>query len=498
LTQIKDGARDGRTIASLRSETIMSLTFETAGNATLIFHEDGRPVLATDPWLEGRCYSGSWALERKLTEAELKSVLDAEYIWISHGHPDHFHVRSLMRFARGKKVLLPDHYAKDIASFLTGQGFLVEIMPYRQWRVLTPGIRCMCLDNENQDAILLIEAGDSLIVNVNDSPLCGDAGFIRRLVRRYPREKTYMTALCSNDADMINIVDDAGRHTIDPPETRKPGMVWALGRTARSLGVGAYVCSASQHIYSRADSIWANPYRVGWSDVSAHWNQPQIRAIEPFVVIDLADGSVTRKHPTQASDPSQIEYDFYGDDWEERLQPDEWARLFTFFEEIEPLSDHIDYVDFTVGGETRRIWIDILAVGKPAKKLRGVAFEAPRRSLMKALQYGYFDDMLIGNYMKTRLHNTGLYPHFTPIVAKLRGSAGVTTAAGQRAFAWRYFKRNPVGYVEWHGGQAVEGGIEQLRRLADLLGIKRPLKALYRRMLGDPVAASSPETGPPS
>ncbi len=471
----------------------MTHTFETAGNATIIVRENGHPVLATDPWLEGRCYSGSWALERRLTDKERQAVLDADYLWISHGHPDHFHVRSLMQFARGKTVLLPDHYAPDIKSFLTGQGFSVEVMPYRRWRTLSPGIRCMCLDNENQDAILLIEAGGSLIVNLNDSPLCGEAGFIRRLVGRYPREKTYMAALCSNDADMMNIVDDAGRRAIGPPEARKPGMVWALGRTAHSLGVGAYVCSASQHIYARADSVWANPYRVGWNDVRANWVQPGIRLIEPFVTVDLAQGSVTRKHPTQQSDPGQIEYDFYGDDWSEKLPNEEWERLYAFFEEIELLRRHADFIDFTVGGETRRIWTDILALGKPAERLRGIGFEAPRRSLMKALQFGYFDDMLIGNFMKTRLHNMSLYPHFTPIVAKLRGSAGVRTVAERRAFAWRYFKRNPLGYVGWHMGRLAEAGIERLRHVADFLGIKRPLKTLYRRMLGDPVGKMDAE-----
>jgi len=469
----------------------MALTFETAGNATLIFHEDGHPVLATDPWLDGRCYSGSWALERRLTDRERQAVLGADYIWISHGHPDHFHIRSLMQFAPGKTILLPDHYAPDIKSFLASHGFSVEVMPYRRWRVLSPGIRCMCLDNENQDAILLIEAGNSLIVNLNDSPLCGEARFIRRLVGRYPRGKTYMAALCSNDADMINIIDETGQRTIGPPEARKPGMVWALGRTARSLGVGAYVCSASQHIYARADSIWANPYRVGWNDVQANWTQPHIRLVEPFVAIDLAEGTVTQKHPTQRSDPGQIERDLYGDDWSEQLSNEDWARLYAFFDEIELLARHVDYIDFTVGGETRRIWIDILALGRPVEKLRGVGFEAPRRSLMKAIEHGYFDDMLIGNFMKTRLQNMGLYPHFTPIVAKLRGAAGVRTAAEWRAFAWRYFKRNPTGYVAWHAGQLTEIGIERLRRLADRLGVKKPLKVLYRRILGDPIGSPS-------
>ncbi len=147
----------------------------------------------------------------------------------------------------------------------------------------------------------------------------------------------------------------------------------------------------------------------------------------------------------------------------------------------------LDYLDFTIGGETRRIWIDPRAAGKDNARLRGIGFAAPRRSLMKSLSHGYFDDMLIGNFMRTRLHNMALYPRFTPIVAKLRGSAKVKTRAAYRAFMWRDFRRNPLGYLAWHARQKSEALIERLRRGADALGVKRPLKYVYRRLLGDPV-----------
>ena len=34
----------------------------------------------------------------------------------------------------------------------------------------------------------------------------------------------------------------------------------------------------------------------------------------------------------------------------------------------------------------------------------GVTFEVPRNSLMKTINYNIFDDLLIGNFMKTTLH----------------------------------------------------------------------------------------------
>lgn len=465
----------------------MRYEFETLGNASLVFREDARPVLATDPWLTGTCYFGSWGLDRPLIGDELALVQASEYVWISHGHPDHFHVPSLALLRPEQKILLPDHYSSDIKDFLTRRGFSVEVLPYRGWRRLSPGIRVLCLDNENQDAILLIEAGDSLVVNLNDSPLCGERRFIRDIVRKYDRKRTYAAALCSNDADLFNLVDASGRRTIDAPEQRKPGMVWALARIVESLGVGAYVSSASQHIYVRSDAVWANPYRVGWSDVVRHWTRPAIRLIEPFVRVDLATGEYQRKHPEQTSDVGQITNQTSDDDWAATLSEADWTELADFFKSIEILRPYMDYVEFSVGGETRRIWIDPTGHGKPDAILRGIVFHAPAKSLMSAVRLGYFDAILIGNYITAECRNMGLYPRFTPIVAKLAGASGVKTETQWAKFRRRYFRRNPLGYLEWKFGEHLEQAANAARHWADRLHVKRPLKIIYRKYLGDPV-----------
>ena len=40
------------------------LGFETVGNATLTVFDD-KPVLSTDPWIDGNPYFGSWTLHIK-------------------------------------------------------------------------------------------------------------------------------------------------------------------------------------------------------------------------------------------------------------------------------------------------------------------------------------------------------------------------------------------------------------------------------------------------
>jgi hypothetical protein len=463
----------------------MSAQFETLGNASVIIFEDAKPILATDPWLTGTCYFGSWALDHPLSQQQIQNFIEAGWIWISHGHPDHLHDASLAMFPAGKKFLLPDHYYNDIESNLLGRGFDVTILPYRSWYSLTPCVRVMCIDNINQDAILVVEADGSLIIDMNDSPLCGEFNFLRHLIGRYPREKTYLLALCSVDADMFNFVDEAGQSLVGQPQERKPGAVWTVARTAAQLGAGNFCCSSSQHIYVRADSVWANPHRIGWADMRRYWSRPEVNLIEPFVTVDLTSGEHVRSHPAQVSDTGQITAATAADNWNSRLTAAEWDSVAAFMQKFHLIRRYIDFVEFQVGGETRRVPISRRS---NAANARGIVFQVPKESLLTTVEYGYLDDLLIGNFMKVRLVNSQLYPRFTPLVAKIGGNAKVYTRAQYYRFLLRYFRRNPVGMIAWRAQMEWEQiALPWFRTLSERLGIKGPLKYLYRRWLGDPV-----------
>ena len=469
----------------------MTMHFETLGNASVMVFDGDHPVIATDPWLVGTCYFGSWALDHALTPQQIDNFRNADFLWISHGHPDHLHDESLALLPHGKRILLPDHYNDEIANHLRQLGFDVTILPYRTWFPLSPRVRVLCMDNMNQDAVLVIEADGALIVNLNDSPLCGEFRFLHRLIRRYPRERTYLLALCSVDADMFNFVDADGRSLVGPPEERKPGAIWALARMADRLGVGTFCCSSSQHIYVRADSIWANPYRITWCDIQRYWSRSDVRLVEPFATVDLADGQVTANHPTQRSDESQITAATGDDDWQARLSAAEWGQVESFIRRFTLVRRYIDFVEFTVGGETRRFDLNPPG-GRPEAQRRGVQFIVPRQSLLATAEYGYLDDLLIGNFMRVRLINTRLYPRFTPLVAKVGGNAKVYTAADYRAFMWRYFRRNPIGTLAYRAEmQLTHRVLPWLRTVAERLGVKAPLKYVYRSFLGDPVKRAS-------
>jgi len=199
-----------------------------------------------------------------------------------------------------------------------------------------------------------------------------------------------------------------------------------------------------------ADSIWANPYRILWNDMQRHWISRSAKLIEPYVTVDLDSGTVTPNHPSQESDLSRVTDRTGDDDWAERMTAQDWTELEAFVLKFETLRPKLDFLEFVVAGEARRIYLTMKGRSKPADRQRGIGFYVPRHSLMETVHYGYFDDLLIGNFMKTQLVNTTMYPYFSPRIAKYGGNAKVYTQAQFTRFYWHYFKRSPVALIRFN------------------------------------------------
>jgi hypothetical protein len=451
------------------------------GNAICLVSDGGAPLLVTDPWLVGTAYFGSWAHDKPLTEAQIAACKAAPYAWFSHGHPDHLHPDSVRLLSRDTVILLGDHYCSELRDFFLGEGFHdVRVCRDKQWLRLSEKVRVLSVCNINQDTILAIEAGDTLILNQNDSPFFGEDPFFRRLVRNY--DKSYLLALCAIDADMINFVDEAGRSVAGPPDARKMGSIWVVSERCDYLGVKNFCCSSSQHVYVRADSVWANPYRIDWGDMQKHWISKSARLIEPYVTVDLDSGRVTANHPSHETDFSQVSDRTGDDDWDEPMTAPDWAALEAFVMKFETLRPKVDFLEFSVAGEARRFYLSARGRAKAPGRQRGLVFQAPRRSLMETVEYGYFDDLLIGNFMKTRLVNMSMYPDFSPRIAKYGGNAKVFTLAEFARFRWHYFKRSPSAMIRLAVQSRWNNDIlPAVKLLLAKIGVFEMVKQIYRR-----------------
>ncbi len=413
------------------------LGLSTIGNATLIAH-DGGPLLATDPWYGDvdPAYFGSWRLTHAIPAEQREDIENAKFIWFSHAHPDHLNPDSVKSF-QAKKILLPDHHGRRVADDLLQQGYDVTVLKDRSWFRLSDRVRVMTVCDFYQDSALILEMGDSLVINANDCGLKDARNFIRKLTRNY--KKVYLLKLQGHgDATMINIFDEAGRRIPRPPRQ-------AIGRqlSAEALDLGAtHVMPFSTfHAYQRDDSVWANEHTVQVDEFTKGFDTSRVTLLPAFCSVDVETDQYRELHP--ATLPERIiPAAEFGDNWFDQLEASESEEVRSYFSRKTRLSQLFGFINVRIGNQ------DTL-VDLQGPKGTGITFEAPRASFMTAIRYEIFDDLLAGNFMRTTLHNVPSlnWPHhrynFKALVGKIADN-GRSESEGQ--------VRDYLSHYRWRAG----------------------------------------------
>ncbi len=401
----------------------------TIGNATLIAY-DTKPILATDPWFsdEDSAYFGSWMGSHNVPQQYKDDMLNSEFLWFSHGHPDHINPNSLKRF-KGKKILLPDHYGSRIYNDLINLNYEAIIMKDKKWYDLSPNIKVQCITNWLQDSILLIQADQRLFINLNDAGCKYYIKYLKKITKNY--KNSYLLSLSGyGDADMINFFSEDGtRVTKSKKNALPPGK--QLSDISNLIGTNNIIPFSSFHQYQRSDSIWAQDhtakdedYRNGISD--------NHNFIDPFSIIDCRSGKFEKINPTRLKINLKKPIEF-GDDWSDQLSKNEFKQVYDYFITKKKLSSIIGFVRFIVGKKEHFIKFD--------NKLKsGITFEVPKNSLLITTKLRIFDDLLIGNFMKTTLHEfPNLYHrNFKYIIANWSDNGNINSEEEFREYMNHY------------------------------------------------------------
>lgn len=435
----------------------MDIGFETIGNATIIGYDHG-PILVTDPWITGAPYFGSWAMSHEIPEEQLKAIKNAKYVWISHGHPDHLSQDSL-NLLNGKTLLLPDHQGDRILQSMTERGYDVHLLPDKKWIKLSDHLRIMCLGDYNQDATLLIDINGRLIININDGMAYGWRAFIRRMAKKYP--VSFILRLYGGEADMRNYFDEQGNRIPLTPKDQAPPLGKKISQATADIGATHFIPFSSFHRLQRADSIWLQPYVAEAEDYARGWDDSKSKLLPAFVRYDCQTDQWEAINPAKQEGPI-VQPEEFGDNWSDTLSQEDVAKAKKYFQTIHHLSGFLDYINLRVGGQD-----NVIPLAKN-KFNRGITFEAPRHSLMTCIEYEVFDDILIGNFMKTTLHGQwdsySLYPDFTPYVAKYADNGRARTPDELRAYFASYRKRLGPRVVMDHFEETIEEHSKNIMR----------------------------------
>ena len=414
-------------------EEIEMIGFDTIGNATITVF-DGCPVLSTDPWIEGKPYFGSWGHSHSIPQEQIDNVINSKYIWLSHGHPDHIDSASYGHF-KGSTILIPDHYGNRMHDYFNANYDCIKLKS-NEWFQVSENVRIKSFADWNQDAALLVDIlGQDLLVNINDGGLLGWSSTVKKIINGY-KNKFLLQLLNWGDADMINFYDENGAFIL-PNAAEKPQVGRPYCRRMKNLKCNYAIPFSAFHQYVREDSLHMNQFSTPLEKHSEGFDDSYGELLPAFIRWDSTkedyDQIKVEKINNVILTPEEC-----GDHYSDQLSEEDKQKISSYFYAFRTLPQHFGSIIFSVGGTDFGI--------KLSNRKPSLRFEVPRGSLMEAVNYEIFDDLLIGNFMKTTLTDcVSLYPNFSPVVAKFADN-GLAKSDKELDAYFDYYRLNSADY----------------------------------------------------
>lgn len=164
----------------------MKITF--IGHASILVDVGGITVLS-DPWWRGPCFGAQWW---NYPAPYLEALEDqrVDYIYISHGHHDHFHPGTLRTFSRDTKVIVSR--TTKLSPFIKELGFeVIELDDDDVFPLAPSGAVCRIMSTYSHDTLMAITDGQEVCLNLNDAlhsaPRAIQTHFVERLKKLFPR-----------------------------------------------------------------------------------------------------------------------------------------------------------------------------------------------------------------------------------------------------------------------------------------------------------------------
>jgi len=134
-------------------------------HACLLIEVDGIRIIS-DPWWSGPCFGAEWWNYPK-PALEPLSERAVDFIYISHGHHDHYHPGTLKSFNRDVKLLVAAN--TNLGRPIRDLGFqVVEVSDEEEFR-LSDNATCRIRETYAGDTFLAVSDSKEVCVNLNDA-----------------------------------------------------------------------------------------------------------------------------------------------------------------------------------------------------------------------------------------------------------------------------------------------------------------------------------------
>ena len=243
----------GRTILSIPDH--MKIT--QIGHASILIETDGIRVLS-DPWWKGPCFGAQWWL---YPEPDLKTVeaRPVDFIYISHGHHDHFHPGTLNGFDRSVTILVSSE--GGLGGPLRDLGFkVIEIGPDEECS-LSESVRARIMPTHSDDTLMWVSDGSEVCVNLNDSlhsaPGSVQTRFFERLKALGPRID-YLFCGYGTASHFPNCYEVPGKDKVESARTRQLYFSRQWAKIVDGLNPISAFPFAADVVFFEEDLFWSN------------------------------------------------------------------------------------------------------------------------------------------------------------------------------------------------------------------------------------------------
>ena len=120
-----------------------------------------------DPWFKGTAFGDGWSLLHD--NSHNINDIEFDYIWISHEHPDHFSIATLLDIEKSCKFLFQETKDKKVKKFLESKGHTVIELKNKEVTKIGD-LALICVVCDGYDSSLLVKyPDDKILLNINDA-----------------------------------------------------------------------------------------------------------------------------------------------------------------------------------------------------------------------------------------------------------------------------------------------------------------------------------------
>lgn len=259
---------------------------ETVGHASIVLsNKENQPLLITDPWLTGSTYWRSWWLQNYPDEKNLDHIKNSKFVFITHEHPDHFHPPSLRKLFKKSKILIPELPNSPIYSFLIENNFNTEVVKKNKWKEIDceNKISIFSIPLWNDDTVFIVDTPDCLIINLNDAK---PPQLLVRKIKKLVQTANKNSIMLSSYSP-ASIVNSFRVNNESLSIKSKKDYVKYINKLCEDIEPNIFMPFASQAIFQRRDSKWANEFKVTFEDLKNEWKLNKTRLAPCYSKIDL-------------------------------------------------------------------------------------------------------------------------------------------------------------------------------------------------------------------